>query len=285
MSQPDQLYELALKRFTKTAKRAIEASIAAKGVDAGSQRYWASLLLTRICSLSTSILLVCPRSVLNERGLNWDFESVAALTRSSFEAILMLFYLGLDTVSEDEWKVRIGLVHLVDCTERIRLFHQLHSYGELAGLIPTAVSLRGKLEANPFFQAMAPKRKNKLLSGERATLHGKGNMISGLGEDPEDTLSLYRFLSNYLHSFPFGFHRSGMHKRDGTENEVDKAYMGIALEFAAKWLKKAVENFEKAFSGLVIFGQNSFDFGVLTAPSKSLTARDEALIQRVFPGR
>ena len=282
---PDQIYAKALKSFTRTTKRAFEASTAAKGIDAGNQRYWASVLLTRICSLCTSVLLVCPRSVLNERGLNWDFEGVAALSRSLFEAILMLFYLGLETVSEDEWKARIKLVHLADCTERIRLFHSLENQDEIASFVLTAVGLRSELKANSFFQTIPLKKQKELLTGEKATLFGKGEIITRLKENPEATLDFYRFISNYVHSFPLGFHRTSMHKRDGTENDVDKTYMGLALEFATEWLLKGVEAFEFSFADLVIFGQRSFDFRILMSQASSLSARDEALIQNVFAPR
>ncbi len=280
MSEADKIYVPALRKFTKIARRCFEASINARNVDAGPQRYWASVIFTRICSLSANLILLCPGSVLNPRGLNWDFESIAALSRSVFEAILMLLYLGLEKLSADEWNLRINLVHLADCTERIRLFQSLGSDNELARLVPTAYWLRSQLEANSIFQALPEKLRKELRTGEKATLFGKGEIIARAQEDPIGTLDFYRFISNYIHYFPMGFHRTAMHQRIGTENDVDKGYAGLALDFASRWLEKAVSGFEAAFADLATFGKGSFDFAVLTKPSGGLSERDEALYKQ-----
>lgn len=279
MTTADQLYGDGLGKFTAIVKRLYESSLAAANIDAGQQRYWASVILTRICSLSASVLWVCPGSVLNPRSLTWDFESVAALCRSIFEAILTLFYF-LEQVSEDEWRLRITLVHLADCTERIRLFHWIGSQDDLAGFVLTAVSLRAQLEANPAFKSLPVKVQTELRAGSKATLFGKGEIIKRANEDPEEALGFYRFTSNYVHCLPLGFHRTAMHKRVGTENDVDKGYIGMNLDFIARWLGKAAERFETAFADLVRFGIGSFDFSVLLKPT--FTPRDERLIQRVF---
>jgi hypothetical protein len=279
MPVADQLYKDGLKKFTAVVKRLYESSTAAKNVDAGQHRYWASVIVTRICSLSASVLWVCPGSVLNPRSLTWDFEGVAALCRSTFEAILMLFYF-LEQVSEDEWKLRIKLVHLADCTERIRLFHWMGGFDDLAGFVPTAVSLRAQIEANPVFQSLPERVQKELRTGNNATLFGKGEIIRRANEDPEQELRFYRFISNYVHCLPLGFHRTAMHNRSGTENEVDKSYMGMTLDFTAQWLEKAVKQFETALADLVTFGTGNFDFSILMKPT--FTPQDEALIQRVF---
>jgi hypothetical protein len=54
-----------------------------------------------------------------------------------------------------------------------------------------------------------------------------------------------------MHSFPFGFHRTEKYQRIGTENDVDKSYMGLGLQFVTTWLGKAVGGFEDAFADLV----------------------------------
>jgi len=285
MSLAEESYRRNLKEFTKVAKRSFEASINAKGVHAGARRYWASVLLTRICSLSASILFICPGSVLNEKGRNWDFESIAALTRSLFEAILVLFYLGLECLPDDEWYLRFHVVNLADCTERIRIFYELDDHDNVAWGVPTAVLLRARITANPAFHALPEKLRKELLTGERPFLLGKREIIKRVGEDPASTLWYYRLLSNYLHFYPLGFHRTGIHGRDGTENEVDKGNMAVALHFAAKWLNKAVIDFEDQFSDLVTFGTGSFDFDAMAGRTSSLDARDEALISRVFSSR
>ena len=151
---------------------------------------------------------------------------------------------------------------------------------DLAGFVPTAVSLRAQLEANPAFQSLPEKVRNELRTGNKATLFGKGEIIRRANEDPEQALGFYRFISNYVHCLPLGFHRTAMHNRLGTENELDKGYMGMTLDFTAQWLAKAIEHYEAAFTDLVVFGTGNFDFGILTKPT--FTSLDEALIHRIL---
>lgn len=280
MSGADDLYGKGLKDFTEASRRAMASSVEARDLKVDDKQYWAAIILTRICALSASVLWVCPGSVLNAKSLTWDFESIAALCRCIFEAVLMLFYLGLEQATDDEWRLRIKLVHLSDCTERIRLFHWMGSNEEIAGFVPTAFWLRQQIRANPAFLALPKKIQKGLLPGDKATIFGKEEIITRWGEDPEKALGYYRFISNYVHCLPLGFHRTALHGRNGVENDVDKANMGMALDFTSQWISKALDGFEEAFANLVTFGRTTYDFNVLTKPSFS--ARDEALIARIF---
>ncbi|MFP5234410.1 MAG: DUF5677 domain-containing protein [Acidobacteriota bacterium] len=281
MPDTKQAYSKQLKEFTKQAKRAFETSIEAKDIDAGAQRYWASVLLVRISCLCASVLQICPRSVLNERGLNWDAQGVCSLCRTIFEAVLVLHYV-LEEVPEEEWEARITLIHLADCTERIRFFSQHGDHNNVASFVVAAVGLRERLQSNSFFQLLPEKKRKQLLNGETPCFLSKTQIISSLGRDPDPVLYSYRWLSNHTHTFPFGFHRTREHHRDGTENEVDRSYFAVALELASGWMSFAIDRFQAAFADLAIFGTHSFDFKVLMSGGTELSPRDEALIVRTF---
>ncbi len=276
------IYRKALQRYSTAVEHASISSICVKGLDAGPQRYWASVIFTRLVALASNVLFICPESILNKDGLVWDFGSLAALIRGVFETILMIFYLGLDELSEDDWKLRINVVHLNDCTERIRLFYNLGSYEQLGGLIPTAVWLRDKVRTNPSYKSLSSQTQKDLLCGEKPTIFGKKQMIVRLGQNSDEVLSYYRFVSNYVHNFPFGFHRTGLHGRDGTINLVDITYYAQALDFGAQWLERVNKGFQQKFEGFTTFSAHArFDLSILRRRSPTLKA-DMALVDRVF---
>lgn len=275
------IYRTMLQSYTHAVERVSADSIAAAGKDAGPQRYWASVVMTRLVAVASGVLFICPDSVLNPDGLLWDFGNVAAPIRSVFETVLMLFYLGIETVSEDEWKLRINLIHLHDCIERIRLFHGFDTQEQLAALMPTAVNLRNKISLNPAFIALPLKTQKTILNGDKPTLFGKSEIIRRMGHDPDAALNYYRFISNYIHNFPFGFHRSAMQGRDGTINAVDVGYSAEALRWGTVLLGLAADAFEKELQGFAEFGKEKFDVRILRR-SALLSARDEALIKKAF---
>jgi hypothetical protein len=276
-------YQAALSAYTVEVERISADSLAAANLRAGDQRYWASVLMIRLVAVASAILFICPDSVLNPDGLLWDFGGVAALIRSVFEAVLMLFYLGIEDVPEDEWKLRIAVVHLHDCTERIRLFYGYGMYDQLASFIPMATEFRRRIRENQAFASIFATTQKDILRGDRPTIFGKGEILKRIGEEPGPILNYYRFVSNYIHNFPFGFHRTGEQGRDLTINEVDVVYTGQALRWAAEWLSKAAQAYEAKFKGLTQFGKRKFDVRALRR-SNLLSARDRSLIEKVFGG-
>jgi len=277
-------YHTTLDTYTRAVERISADSLAAVGLDAGPQRYSASVVMTRLVVVATSVLFICPDSVLNRGSLLWDFGSVAAPIRSLFETGLMLFYLGTEAVSEDEWELRINIVHLHDCTERIRLFSGLGFHDALARFVPTAVSLRERLTSNPLFASLPKNRQKMIVSGDKPTLFGKGEMLRRMGRDPAPVLDYYRFISNYVHNFPFGFHPTGIQGRDGTVNEADVSYSAEALRWGTEMLDFAANAYEKAFEGIVDFGKQTYDVRVARC-GDLLSGQDIALLDKVFGDR
>src|SRR5450759_395863 len=106
----DEDYQSSLDRFTDAVEKAIVSSHAGTGLDAGERRFWGSVLFTRLCTISVSILWLSPRSKVNAAGKHWDFGSVASMARNLFECALQFYYLGVDSVSDDEWYARLKVM-------------------------------------------------------------------------------------------------------------------------------------------------------------------------------
>ena len=111
-----------LPKYIAAVEHAIALSQKTAGQTPDSPRqYWALMLFTRLCSAAISVLHICPGSPENTAGTHWDFSSLASLVRSLAQTGLMMFYLGTESVGEDESRARVLVMGLRDCMERLHL--------------------------------------------------------------------------------------------------------------------------------------------------------------------
>ena len=263
----EKYYQTAISGFTDALEQAILTSHAAAGIDAGLRRHWASVLFTRMCTTAVSTLWLCPRSNVNPRGLHWDFGAVASLIRNLFEAALVLFYIGVEAVSEDEWQARLRVMQLHDCMERWRMFRLIDPNDQqLPGFAQQAAELRDLLKGNPFFTQLPESFAGKLLNGERSCILIQDEILEHLKIVAPTNRGYYRFLSSHAHSFPLAYYRMAEHNRGrGEENEVEKGYIAGALEFGTEVLKRGTGDMRNAFADVVTFVPGRrFDWTVLT---------------------
>ena len=162
-----------------------------------------------------SIKRLLPQEIGNPNNLDWDYSSIASLTRNLLEAHLYLFYFGIENISESEWLMRKWLIDLHDGTARVRL------YGDdiLKNNAETTLKwLKDRLDGHPMEQDRAQFR------------------------------AIYERLSSEAHSLPLAFHRmiSGDFGR-GFENHRDKAHMAIALSVASNSLELATTQLKSIF--------------------------------------
>jgi len=255
-------YATGIGKFTEAVERAIVSSHLATGFDAGPRRYWGSVLFTRLCTTSVSILWLCPGSKVNPCGNHWDFGAVASLTRSLLECALYFFYLATEPISDEEWRARLKVMQLHDCRERQRMFRavdpnnpQLQAFEEQAG------ELKAILEKNQYFASLPESLRKSLLKGERSSILTQDEIYAKVGGLPPHFRGLYRFFSSHAHSFPLAFYRTGERNRGrGEENDIEKGYIAGALDFSAEVLTKTTSDFQDSFVGLVTFVPRAFDW-------------------------
>jgi hypothetical protein len=267
-----QLYSEALKAFTTVLGNCMNTSRQAMQIAAGERRYWGSVLFTRIITVGTSILSLCPSSVMAET-LNWDFASVASLVRNLYECQLMYFYLAIEGISDDEWRARLNVMQLHDHTERRKM---LKDFGNIkfddAQVEFIVVDLHTKLTTNPFFLSLQKHLQKELLKGTRATILTNKEISQRMGGSEQRTWAFYRFFSCHTHSTPLSFYRYAEQKRDGTENDIEKGYMSEALNFATQVVRRADSDYQKVFSDLVEFKPLKFmNWAVMKTKARDTT--------------
>ena len=263
----DKYYLDSLSGYTSILEKSIVTSHSTSNLEAGDRRYWASIIFTRICTFSVSILYLCPKSKINPKVLHYDFGAIASLTRNLFECGLTLFYLGVEHISNDEWLTRLKVMQLNDCISRIRMHKEFDpDYPELKLAEKDAEELRSNLNKNPFFLSIPEKKRKRFLKGDDASILTRGEVLKRMGAIWEgDTRGYYIFLSSHIHSFPLGYYRMAEHGRgSGVENDVEKGYIASALEFCTNILTRCTDDMRKIFSDIVKFPlEDTYDWNIL----------------------
>lgn len=217
-----------------------------------NKHYWASILFTRLCGSSVSLLLLLPRSPRVKADFdNWDFSAVAALGRQILECYLTFFYLCIDATTEDEWNTRWNVFNLHDCTSRIKMFGCFGSKPEeVKEFIERADELKTRLKLNSYFLSLEERKQKEILKGSSAYLLTQDEIITKMGGDTMNFRGIYRFLSAHVHSLPLSFYRIGDQNRGrGLENQIEKNYICFTLEYLCEFLLRAVHEMIVLFPG------------------------------------
>jgi hypothetical protein len=272
----DKYYRSSLGHLTDAVEKAITSSHAGAGLDAGQRRFWGSVLFTRLCTISVSILWLSPRSKVNPAGKHWDFGSVASMARNLFECALQFYYLGVESVADDEWYARLKTMQLHDCLERYRMFRAFNQDDpQLAGFEQQANELKELLQKNSYFMQLPETLRKTLLRAERTCILTQDEILKRMGRFDPATRGYYRFLSSHAHSFPLAFYRMAEHNRGrGEENRVEKGYMASTLEFCCEVVTTSTDSFRALFADISSFAPGKFDWNILISERASPDRND-----------
>lgn len=259
------LYSSALGEFSAIVEQAIATSHATANRRVDERRALTSVLFTRLCVLSVSIVSLCPGSKLNPGTKHWDFSAVASLSRNLFEGALLLFHFAFDEVEEVEWEARLKVMQLHDCISRLHMFRDLgNNDDDLPVFERQAEELRTALMKNSHFMNLEPSRRRKLLNGDRTTILTLHEIFEKSGEDWSGHWGLYRFWSAQAHSFPLGFYRAVEQGRGrGVENDAEKAYIGGALAVSVHTVKACTDRMQILYFSITKFKGYYFDLNTL----------------------
>ncbi len=246
-------YAKAIQAFDKAVCEMSRVSNAAAGRQTDDKRWWATILFTKLCTTSVSILANTPRSRFAPTHSpidHWDFGAVASLGRNLIEGYLVFFYLGVEAVTDDEWNTRRSLFHLHDCHTRAVMFRDLGHQVQESAFLATKVELQDRLRAEPFFQSLPETHQNSLLKGERAMYLSQDEILVRMGETAfvRDFRGWYRFLSVQTHSLPMSFYRMGEgHRGRGVESDTERGYILHILELALPFVERATADMLRLF--------------------------------------
>tara|TARA_R100000365_G_C2735484_1_gene64918 strand:+ start:225 stop:1124 length:900 start_codon:yes stop_codon:yes gene_type:complete len=206
-------------------------------------------VFTRICAHAQSMIRAIPKSRWAKRDFElWDVSCVAAHARSIIEGYLLFRYLADAPADLEVQRAYVQVMHLYDCTKRIKILPFLLSDEELEGFKAQAEVIRGRLNGISYFSELDAKLKRDLLSGRYLTIASKKELVSSAGISQEEYEFYWNYLSQYTHVLSFTFYRLEPGGRgSGLENEFDIGALCLVLQFCTPILTKAVDRLVEIF--------------------------------------
>jgi hypothetical protein len=242
-SEAHKYFNQWLESFDEAVTEAARVSRAASGRTGVSPKaWWASVLFTRMCTTSVSLLCLTPTSRFAGTLLDhYDSSATAALARNIIDSYLMFFYLCIDDGPAEEWQVRLKVMYLHDCMSRLKMFRDLNPEDpQVARFKEQADQLRVELMAIPFLAAYPEKKQMSLLKGDRSMIISRDDLLEKLDIDHARFRGIYALLSSHIHSAPLAFSRMADGDRGrGVESDYEKGRIGLALELADGYLRRA----------------------------------------------
>jgi hypothetical protein len=248
---PDKQYLKALNTFRRSAKEARWTLFQAQGLAGGERRHWSSVLLIRICLISESIEHLCPDKNSPAAAKQWDFSSIASLSRNLFEAVAFFNYISTP-VSPEIFAFRVLLMEYNDCMNRLRIFRQIGMHDQVERGESEAAEFQSQLSNDNHFKTLDPRQQNRAMTGLNATLVSLREM-AGPERQKAETWGMYDYLSTHSHTLPVSFFRIATQGRTGKENQSEKDLLTGALDMLVELVDEVVTFYRNDHIELVSF--------------------------------
>lgn len=276
-------YDSKLDAFDIAVCEAIAVSQAAANRCVAPHHGYGSYIFACLCNHAVEMIRAAPRSRWVRSDFeHWAFSSVAGHARAIIEGQLLFLYLIETPVSTEAWSARLNVMHLNDCTRRIKFFTNLgSSEAEIAAFESKAEEIEGRLKANSFFNSLPDATQKRCLAGDFLMISSRDEMLEKAGWDRSHFNAAFDLLSNHTHILPMSFYSMEPNGRGtGIANDADGGYIAMFLEICADALRAVTDSMVNAFPDVanVRLGKKStFSPG----PHENVAADSQALKRKV----
>jgi len=204
---------------------------------------WSSLIFTRLCIHAGLIMRNSPKSRWFKADYDlWDYSCIAPHVRAIMEGELLLFYIAQPPASEDEWLVKLKILHLNDCNRRIKLFEATDDAENLKAYELEKNQLIEDISEIEYFKALPSEIKKKSLQGKILAIQSRDELLSLCGIDSNSFNPIFDHLSHYTHILPYSFYRIEANGRGtGVLNDTDKRFLYAGLITAAESMSRCTD--------------------------------------------
>lgn len=225
----------------------MKLSIATEGRIVSTWREeYGSHIFGKICVTAIAILKLFPKSAFYLAKNNmevWDISSVCILTRSLIDTFNVFYYLIIEQVDNDELEFRFLLWNLHSECERLEMLQLLKSTNPKLDEIKQHVeNLKNELKNNKFYQKLDPKNQKKYSSGKIGIFLTNSQISKKAGINPNYYKAVYKYLSNYVHTYPFSI--SQIAKFDAKDAESLKLFEPV-VGYCTGYLCLSIRDFVK----------------------------------------
>lgn len=247
--QLDNDYNAALAKFDSATCEAVAVSQAIGVQMAEAHVGHSTYIFARLCNHAISMISAVPRSRwIRSDFEQWDFGGAAGHSRAILEGFLLFLYVVETPSSKEEWSAKINVMYLNDCVRRIKMIGHLATEKDIEDMEAQAEELRGRLNANAWFAELAPSLKKRCLSGDNLMIPNRDEMLERAGWEKKHFYAMWDLLSQYAHVLPISFFRMVPSGRGtGIENDTDKSYTSMMLDWCADTLVSATDLMMAAF--------------------------------------
>lgn len=212
---------------------------------------YASYIFTKICVTTIAVLKLLPKSayyVVTNNIEIWDISSVCTLARSLIDTYNIFHYLIIEEVDEDELKFRFALWKLHSKCERLKMLELIKSTShELNKLKEDIKLLKKELMGTKFYQRLDFQKCKKLKDfrlGKKSIFLTNSQICKKAGISPDYYNAAYKYLSNYVHTYPFSISQIAAFKAGDTKS---LALLEGAINYCTGYLCLAIRDFVKVF--------------------------------------
>jgi len=239
-------YKDKVSEFRSVLDKSIIISKLIANKDIGLQNYWMSVLMVRYLNIAIAINRLLPNEGEEPSNMHsWDFGAIATLTRNFIETFHAFFYLGVEEIDDDEWNLRLKVFHLHDSSRRNELFKLMGDISQNEKFQEISEELLLEIKNNKKFLTLNNNLQRRIIKAETAFILSRQEIEKRI--DPKDSSIkwVYMFLSNQSHSLPMAYYRTESEGRgSGVENEADKGYIGLSIDWITDYLKKGHQYLE-----------------------------------------
>lgn len=216
-------------------------------VDSWREEY-GSYIFAKLCIHSIAILKLIPESSLFNLPNNfkvWDIASLATLARSVIETYNVFFYLIIDELDDKELEFRFLLWHLHSESERKRMLNSIGSTNPKIKEVERDIEdYKNKLMNNDFYKSKISSERSSYRKGETGIALSNSNISERAGISINFYKSTYKYMSSYVHTFPFSIQQIAVFKADDEESlNLIKAL----IDTTSGYLSFAIRDFVKLF--------------------------------------
>jgi hypothetical protein len=157
----------------------------------------------------------------------------------------MHFYLGTEPVGEDESRVRVLVMQLRDCTERLHFFQNAGASEQIRVFEATAEDIRAKLSSDQYFAQLPARMRKSLRKGNSESILTQDQILDRMRILDPAGRAFFGFISSHADVSPLAYYRTGENNRGrGEENDVDKHYIATAVDLACNFILRANADME-----------------------------------------
>jgi hypothetical protein len=242
-------YYLSLSSFDKAVCEACAVSNFTGDRYVVHYKGQSSHIFTRLCVHAQALISSLPKSRWAKRDYeSWDFSIIAAHVRALMEGYLLFTYLSETPKSEQEWYVKLNVMHLNDCNRRIRLHQNISSEEDEKGFREQQEEIKQRLRDTEYFCELPVKLQKILLSGKALMIPSRDELLNKLGVDVGEFNAFYDVISNYTHILPISYYRSESNGRGtGVYNRTDLSYIVLSLKNCTEWLMASTNRMVELF--------------------------------------